>query len=536
MAIKANYHIKSNTKYEEVYFKTSADQIITDENHLFVSQEEKDRWNKMAEGGGSSSTPAPEPIVYEPPGPITGLRIVAGNKQNTIYWSDPADTIKNGQTVSTWKGTKLVQKVGSYPTSPTDGTVIVDNQVRDKYKSSGYVSSNLTNQTYYYALFPYSDQGLTNTTIPTSNKVSGTPTNYRKMSVVINLANSNPSSCISYADDAVNMTAGSSDWDDFFGHYPCLLLNGKEQGVLNKNNFAVFNTGATADITSGSGGDVMIAYPRLAYSISRNGNQVIVSMMDDPAYQSQSYAHNVNGTIVDKFYLGVYQGYVASNKLRSLKGKTPTGATTITNFRTYAKNNGTSYQQMGFYQLIFLQCMFILKYKNLNSQSALGQGYVGGSGKLATGGTETWGMDYGYPNSSTQHVKCFGIEDLWGNMFNWIDGLFIDSSRNALTGNYNFNNTGSGYTNNGYLSSNISGGYMYMPWGTSTTGFLPTGTGGSSTTYFCDYVVLTASRFGYFGGAYNSSTQAGMFCLAIDASTSNTNTALGGRLMYLAGS
>ena len=50
------------------------------------------------------------------------------------------------------------------------------------------------------------------------------------MTVVIDQSNSNPETCITYADDAVGMTSGSSEWDDFFGHYPCLFKNGVEVG------------------------------------------------------------------------------------------------------------------------------------------------------------------------------------------------------------------------------------------------------------------------------------------------------------------
>lgn len=39
----------------------------------------------------------------------------------------------------------------------------------------------------------------------------------------IDESKSDPSQMITYGDDATDMTAGSSDWDDFFGYRPCLL-------------------------------------------------------------------------------------------------------------------------------------------------------------------------------------------------------------------------------------------------------------------------------------------------------------------------
>lgn len=85
---------------------------------------------------------------------------------------------------------------------------------------------------------------------------------YRTMTAVIDLTNSNPATCITYEDDAVGMDAKSDAWDEFFGHYPCLFKDGQEVGKLNRNNFAQFEDGTTADITSGNAGDVMIAFPR----------------------------------------------------------------------------------------------------------------------------------------------------------------------------------------------------------------------------------------------------------------------------------
>ena len=60
----------------------------------------------------------------------------------------------------------------------------------------------------------------------------------------------------------------------------------------------------------------------------------------------------------------------------------------------------------------------------INSQSALGRGYTGGQNKISTGGTNALGMNYG-TNNSGQQIKCNGIEDFWGNVRNYIDGLYI---------------------------------------------------------------------------------------------------------------
>lgn len=490
-------------------------------NDEFQVMNDSGEWVEV-EGGGGGIAPS---NVLDP-------KIKIGNTQLTISWSDPGDTIVDGQTLCTWKGTKLVQKVGAFPENIKDGVLLLDNQVRDSYKENGFQISGLTNgTTYYFALFPYSDTGVVNAN--SANQLSGTPQPYKIMTVKIDLSNSNPETSVTYADDAVGMTAKSDAWDEFFGHYPVLLANGVEVGKLNPDNFAQFENGSNADITSGSAGDVMIAFPRRGVRITTNGNIVTISMTDDPDNTDFEYlAHERGTTRKEKFYLGVYKGYTNSSKLRSLSGKTPTVNQTIGTFRTQAQANGEGYENSGFYQLIFRQVMYILKYKNLDSQTAVGQGYTGGSAAVTTGGTNTSGMDYG-TTSSTTRMKLFGLEDFWGNVWEWIDGIVTDSTRNILTATDNFNDSGSGYTNQGQgATSNISG-YMSVPQGTTKTGFLAKTVSGSSTTYFCDYATLCASCAAAFGGHWSNGSYAGAFHLNVGNASSYSSSYVAARLMYL---
>lgn len=174
-------------------------------------------------------------------------------------------------------------------------TVLVDNQTLDAFKTTGYEINNLVNgQTYYFALFPYADTGATN--INEANRVAGTPQPYKKMTAIIDLSNSNPATCVTYADDAVGMTAGDSAWDEFFGHYPVLLKNGVEVGKLNPNNFDQFEDGTTADISSGNAGDAMIAFPRRGLTITTSGTKITISMTDDPDNADFEYNAHTRGT------------------------------------------------------------------------------------------------------------------------------------------------------------------------------------------------------------------------------------------------
>ena len=357
----------------------------------------------------------------------------------------------------------------------------------------------------------------------------------RTMTVIIDKTDSNPETCITYADDAIGMTPGSDEWDSFFGHYPCLFKDGKEVGKLNPNNFAQFEDGTSADITSGNAGDVMIAFPKLGYKITSTNTTLTVSMTNSSNLEGYCYlAHTRGTTVKDKFYLGAYKGYVSSNKLRSLSGKSPTGSKTISTFRTYAQANGSGYDQIAFNQLVFIQCMYLLKYKNLNSRNAVGNGYAKETnyGFTSTGGTNTKGMDFGETTGSLQ-MKLFGLEDLWGNFLEFIDGIYCDSSYNILTATENFNDTGSGYINQGSSGfSKDTEGYIKDVQGKSETGFILKSKNGSSSTYYCSYGRIYSSCVASLGDCWEDENTA-IFKLYFDYTGSSSAPAVSARLMFL---
>lgn len=117
-----------------------------------------------AKGGGTTVTPKP----------VNNLTIENANASVTIKWQDPENTVISGSTFSTWAGTKLVMKETGYPANPNDETLVTDNMVRDKYKTTGYTVTGLTNgKKYYFALFPYSTDGVYN--YDAGNRLLGEP-------------------------------------------------------------------------------------------------------------------------------------------------------------------------------------------------------------------------------------------------------------------------------------------------------------------------------------------------------------------------
>ena len=133
-------------------------------------------------------------------------------------------------------------------------------------------------------------------------------------------------------------------------------------------------------------------------------------------------------------------------------------------------------------------------------------------------------------------VKCLGLEDFWGNYWEFVDGLVSDASRNVLTAKCaaDFNTQGSGYENNGNggVSANIAN-YMKLPQGGSKAGFTARDVTGSDSTYFTDLATLSTSCLAIFGGGWIYALNAGAFLLSVYDAFSWSSADVGCRLMYM---
>lgn len=364
---------------------------------------------------------------------------------------------------------------------------------------------------------------------------------YQTYGVSIDQSNSNPETAVTYTDDAVGMVAGSPDWykaSIFKNIKPCLFKDGAVVGYLNPDNFAQFTDGTAADITSGDSGDVMIEIPKTGYKITKSGTTLTVQVTDNPNKKGFSYKAHTRTTDGDreKLYIGAFLGSTASSKLRSVSGNLPTNSTSLTSFRTYAQANGTGYDLLSFYPVTLLQCLYLIMFRNLDSQSALGMGYVGDSSwsymQKDTGATVAKGMNYGSSNDMEQ-MKFLGIEDFWGNLYQWVDGFVSSSDYHALVATDNFNDTGDGYIDLGALSTSSINGYMKYPQGTNEAGFIISEKGASSATYFSDYADFYGGCVPVFGGYFHDGADAGAFRLGVDCGPGIAIDHFGARLMFL---
>ena len=380
---------------------------------------------------------------------------------------------------------------------------------------------------------------------------------YKYMSVTIDLTEEDPSKCCQYRDDALSMTAGSSDWDEFFGHFPCTLNEStKEVKKLNRDNFNKYEDNANRDNTF----DTMICFPLRGINIFRVSHYLTVSMTDNPndsAYQY--YAHTYNGIIRKNMYISAYKarktnwnsqfqdtdsiystyknGNVTARLTQSYYFRTDgTDGSILANFKKACSNKGFGYDAYGWYQYIYLQVMYILKYCNLDSQKTIGRGLVNrNSATLYVGNTDTYGMDselkraevgsdftyctedYDYMSSLPAYqVKLFGLEDLWGNRWTLLDNIKAIDESKLYTSTTNGTPVNNSYYKNIIKVPRNLRGWLRIPYGTNELGFLADtiSTIPNTSVNFTDENTITLDKdFIYMGqgGYYAELNSAGIF-------------------------
>ena len=267
-----------------------------------------------AGGGGTAS------IYGYPPNPVTNFVAKGKNKSISLTWNDPDDLVMADGTVVSWAYTRIVRKTGSYPKDENDGTTVVQSSTKNQYAENGYLDTNLTNlTTYYYCAFTCSDDGIFNTE---RVGVTAHPIPYKIMTMKINESDSNPSTCCTYADDAVGMPSGVSadaisQWQSFFKYKPCIVKNGVVSGYLNPNDWTKFDTGSAsniANIDSDPNSDVMIEFPRMGLDISKAGNIITIRITDDPDASGFIYdSFRWDGKLYDHLYIGAFPLKLVSN-------------------------------------------------------------------------------------------------------------------------------------------------------------------------------------------------------------------------------
>lgn len=354
---------------------------------------------------------------------------------------------------------------------------------------------------------------------------------------------------------------------------------------------------------SGASGQVMVEITQHYRKFVTNGTvrQVMISLYPLPGY-----------AFVPKMYVSAYEATVQRStlKLSSVVNATadyrggsnnsdydgtsktflgkPATAISLTNFRNYARNRKSGSAEWNCYlyeahKTLFW--LFAIEYATLNSQAAF-------NGELTSGGLHQGGLGDGVTNINSTKWSNFngyypfipcgytdslgngtgvvsynmpteydstilttyvpryrGIENPFGHIWKWVDGINIRISPNTENG-------GDGLskvfvcTDPALFKSNGYDGYHHVGDEARTEGYvkemifgaegdiIPSVVGGGSTTYYCDYHYTNipdteALRGVIFGGAAANGAYAGLGYANSNISPSGSDSDFGSRLCFL---
>lgn len=446
-----------------------------------------------------------------------------------IFWADPDDYIVDGELVAEWRRTILRHDKNGYPASPKAGSHGYIAKTRNAHVNTPHSITFADGETWYIRFFTETEQGAINTTAEGQQYETDA---YPDYGIEIDETKSDPAQMISVIPGTVSYTAGSADYDDYlFNFYPCTLnANGVETGRVNKNDFTRYENGS---IVPAAGNNLMIAFPRRGIKITRVGDKIQVYMtkgLHKPGFTYYAHTAQETGILKVLLYIAAYKAYENSDgKLCSRRGVAPSTGSTLASFESQARSTGTGYHILGLHQLTYLQVMYLLKYRHLNAQAVIGRGFVdGNTGSIQTGGTDIKGMTFG-ETTGKQQMKLFGIEDLWGNIYEWMSGVRTGNDRE-----YIITNLANGAEETiGYDTSNDVNGYTTRVVGSAKGGFLPIAAGGSDTTYYCDAGYRAKDSIFIFGGAWNKGSEAGAFFSVVSSDAVASGADVGARLMKL---
>lgn len=243
----------------------------------------------------------------------------------------------------------------------------------------------------------------------------------------------------------------------------------------------------------------------------------------------------VDGVEITYKYIGRFLAKNSSSVLKSISNYYPTVSTTRANFRTYAKAHGNSYGLLSYYDWDLVNKLYLLAFKNFNSQVALGYGYTSASDIDTTGRTNGKSWMYGDSSSHTTHISLFGIEDWWGNVYQWIDNYMADSTYIYASNTASPSDSVSDMTaicaNPG--SSKVNGCPLTCRAGLNDFFIGENSSGSYNSSGMCDKQNIFAGTYiAYVGGNWGEGLNAGAFCFSSFHSLSVSDSIVGARLVH----
>lgn len=352
----------------------------------------------------------------------------------------------------------------------------------------------------------------------------------------------NPSGVLTYTDDIAGVSDYSKSTSGIYVNVSSPL----------DSQFPFRNIAEFTDIE----GNVFVKFPKFymkwlnASDGTITGYKISNRQIDEDYFIPDAFLDpkdTTGATYLDYFALGKYEASGSTSKLYSKTGQTCLASITRANARKAAREYGSSsnyyngYQQLDFAQYIAYNLLCMLYFRTANIQTVYG-GRTGSGSVSSWSATSVTGTCDGLSgmngwNTSTDCVRMLGIENPYGNIYKWVDGVyfssatiyahrypqqFADSTSNSVSLGF------SRPTKSGFISKLKNGAnaptksYAYVS-------ELP----GGATTYYGDFCYYYSTGVApAAGGSWDKGSYAGLWCLDGSLAASETFPAYGARLSF----
>jgi len=334
---------------------------------------------------------------------------------------------------------------------------------------------------------------------------------------------------------AVNGVGGSSDFDDqpiYRDIRLCNVVNGVVTAYQGDPGFS-----RTPTI-----GDVMVEIPKFYYKIVDNGDirDYFISdkLPDETWLVSPRHAPTpANPAGCDKIYVSAY---TLNSSYRSVSGNQSVVNITRATARTNCAARGNGYWQYDYATYATIQLLYLVEVADFDSQRAVGFGNVETSWQMNTGGTDNISFHSGSTVNAgvtTGLVKYRHMENLWGNIWQFVDGINIQDrvAKISLIPEQYADDTNTDYTALSYVNAS-DGGYI------KSLGFdpdypfaqCPVNITGADGTFVSDYYWEASGwRVLLVGGTWDYVASAGLFAFTGSIVSTSPHTSISCRLLFV---
>jgi|GEM_PF-1134540 len=335
-------------------------------------------------------------------------------------------------------------------------------------------------------------------------------------------------------------------------------------------------------ILNGDDGQVVVEIPKfyIKHDLASTTHSWYVSLYHLPGFEIHP-AFLKDGQVVDYRYIGAFEaiGYdngtsayvnstgvaatnwaggainTAADKLGSVAGYIPMTDETRAEFRSVARNVGTGWEQMDAFLYGAVQILYLVEYADFNSQACIGTGNtsydawnfgncVGYTGFSLPDGNATnasntaedalaGASDDNDGIAIREYMSYRGIENIFGSVWDFVDGWNVNDYKSYVSYLDNYaDDTSTDYvyqgtmtsTSGAYVTNILDYDFMILPSAAS---------GGSATTYICDYYYIASGwRVVLAGGYAAGGAPAGVFCVSSAYDSSADAASIGARLCY----